>query len=93
MKFTEEEIYQLTNEGGILDEKGNEKYNLVHQKIIAVDREKNSTDVEYIIEEVSTGKFYRAVLLDSVWIGQDEYNASQTWEEVKRKKRTSYDYE
>ena len=91
-KFTEEEICELTCEGCIYDENEKELFTVVHEEVVSRDREKNSNDVEYVIEDHSTGKFYSAELLDSVWIGQDEYNAEQPWYEVKQKKVTHYEY-
>lgn len=91
-QFTKEEICDLTCEGCIYDENDNELFSLVHEEILSHDREKNSTDVEYVIEDHSTGKFYSAELLDSVWIRQNEYNAEQPWYEVKQKKVTHYEY-
>lgn len=93
-KFTEKEIRDIVHEGGIYDETTEtETYGVVHSEVIHMDREKNSNDVEYVIEEFSTGKFYKAVLLDSVWNGQAEYNAEQPWREVKRKETITYTYE
>lgn len=92
-KFTEEEIGELTCEGCIYDEETEtELFSVVHEEVISRDREKNSSDVEYVIEDHTTGKFYSAELLDSVWIGQGEYNANQPWYEVKRKKVVHYEY-
>lgn len=82
--FTEEEICKIIDYGCIMTEDNqDEAFNVVHTETIDHDREKNSTDVEYVIEEAATGKFWKTVLLDSVWIGQDSHNASQKWYEVK----------
>ena len=87
-KFTEEELHQL-----IYEDDETTGYAVVSQRTTSTDREKNSSDVEYVIEEITTGKFFKAILIDSVWVGQDEYNASQTWKEVKRKQKITYYYE
>jgi hypothetical protein len=56
-KFTEEEICELTCEGCIYDENEKELFTVVHEEVVSRDREKNSNDVEYVIEDHSTGKF------------------------------------
>ena len=83
-EFTIEEIQELTYDDCICDDNGNEIFYVVHKETVYFDKEKSSSDVEYVIKEVATGKFYKSELNDSVWIGQDEYNAEQKWHEVKK---------
>jgi hypothetical protein len=92
LKFTEKEIKKLTSNGCILDENNNTLYDVVKTEVVDIDREKNSNDVEYIILEIASGKYYRGILLDSNWIGQNKYNASVRWEEVIRKEIKTYKY-
>ncbi len=91
-KFTEKEISSIMHNGGIYDESGNEIFSRVHESIISHDVEKNSSYVEFVIEDCSTGKFYRTELLDSQWYKQDEYNAAQPWYEVTRVEVKHYEY-
>lgn len=86
MKLTEEQVKQIIYDGAAYEEDDedleNALYTVVSQKIVSHDREKNSSDVLYVIRDEKTKKKYTATLLDSVWCGQDEYNAQAEWEEV-----------
>ena len=82
IKFTEEQISNLPSSGKIRDDNGEILFIVVDQKIESFDKGKSAADVVYIIKELSTGKFYKATLMDSEWHGQDEYNANQSWTEV-----------
>lgn len=91
-QFTEDEISDLTSEGTICDMGGNTLFTVVHEEVVSRDREKNSNDVEYVIEDHTTRKFYIAELLDSDWWKQGEYNAKQPWYEVTPKTVTTIEY-
>lgn len=92
-KFTSDEILAIMYEGGIYDEEGeNEVYTTVQEDIISKDTEKGSVEIEYVIQEVATGKFFKAILGESPWYKQQEHNAAQPWNEVKAKKTTKTVY-
>ncbi len=91
--FTEEQIRSIMYEEGIYDTKNEIKlYTIVSEKIIDSDQSKNSTQHEYVIKEISSGKYFKAVLGDSPWIKQDMVNAKQIWHEVKPTTRTIIEY-
>tara|TARA_R110000796_G_scaffold159388_3_gene276189 strand:- start:13326 stop:13658 length:333 start_codon:yes stop_codon:yes gene_type:complete len=93
--FTEEEISHIQCYGGFGDTEDSETetgYSVVAEEVVDTDMEKNSIDIEYVLEEHSTGKFFRGVLGKSPWNRQDEYNAKVVWKEVERTERTIYYY-
>lgn len=92
LKFTRDEVSSIMYEDGISDEEGNEIYITVEEDIVSSDTEKGSIEIEYVIKEVATGKFYKATLGKSPWYKQGEHNAKQTWTEVKAKKTTKITY-
>jgi len=91
--FTKEEINDIMYNGEVRDGEDNLLFEGVKEKIKSFDREKNSTSIEYVIKECSTGKYYMANLCQSSWYLQDEYNCKEIWQEVKRKKVVKYKYE
>ena len=91
-KFTREEISSIQYDGGVYDDDGEFVFEVVHEKVVDTDMEKSSVDVEFVIKELSTGKYYKAVLLDSQWIGQDAHNIALPWVEVVQKPITTFEY-
>jgi hypothetical protein len=82
MKLDKEQVQTLNYGDNVEDENGNELYYHISQKIINVDTEKSSADVLVTIQDVKTGKKYKAELIQSEWYGEAEHNAEQEWEEV-----------
>jgi hypothetical protein len=68
-------------------------YETVSEKQVEFDQEKSSVTLKYVIKDVETGKCYSAHLGKSPWYMQEEFNAKQTWKEVKPKKIEIIDYE
>lgn len=93
IKFTEEEISSIMHEGGVYDEDGEKLiFETVSEEVTDTDQEKGRVEYEYVIKEVSTGKFYSATLAESPWWKQGQVNAAESWSEVKPKivKKTVY---
>jgi len=93
IKFTEDQIEELICYGYVnTDDDEETLYEVVHEETVSFDKEKSSADIEYVVKELSTGKFYKATLLNSQWYGQNEYNARQEWKEVFPHKETITTY-
>lgn len=81
-KFTEQELNDIMYEEGVYTDDNETVFEVVSEKIISFDKEKNTVYREFIIKEIATGKFYKAELIDSPWIGMDDYNLNVEWVEV-----------
>ena len=92
LKFTQDEVSSIMYEDGIYDEEGELLFLTIEEDIVSRDSEKNSIQIDYVIQEVATGKFYSATLGKSPWIGQEKANAEESWVEVKAKKKTITTY-
>lgn len=90
--FTVEQVQSIMYEDGVFDKDDNMLFRTVDEDIVGTDQEKGSSKIEYVIEELATGKFYKATLGKSPWYKQDEHNAEQPWVEVKAKKTTKTVY-
>jgi hypothetical protein len=93
IKFTEEEISSIMYEGGVYDEAGEKlMFETVSEEVTGTDQEKGRVEYEYVIKEISTGKFYSATLAQSPWWKQGQVNATEEWSEVKPEivKKTVY---
>ncbi len=91
--LTLEQVNNALYGDNIHDDEDNELYEWIKEKIVYTDTEKNMIDKEVVIQQVSTGKFYKAKLLESQWVGQDEQNLNAEWKEVKPKKKKEVEYE
>lgn len=94
-KFTKDEIRNIMYNDGIYDKETEEEllYEKIYEEIINSDMEKGSIDIEFVVKEIKTGLFYKAILGKSDWWKQDEVNADTEWEEVKEKIITKKIYE
>jgi hypothetical protein len=89
LKFTSGQISEIMYEGGITDKKGeNDLFTTISKTVVDRDQEKNSVELDVVIKEIATGKYYKATLGKSPWWKQDQHNAEQPWVEVKPKKVT-----
>lgn len=92
MKFTEEQL-SCIRYGSCDCENQDCGFELISDEIIDKDTEKGSVDIELVVLDSKTGKYYKGVIRDSPWYKQEEWNAEQEFDEVKPKivKKTTYE--
>lgn len=91
--LTEEQVQDLMYEMDANDEGDNCICEFISKKFVSNDAEKSHVDYKIVVKQISTGKFFKAVLGESPWYMQSEHNASQTWTEVKPKETKTVEYE
>lgn len=85
--LTEEDVSTLLYDTSIYDADDNEIWIRTSNRILGVDHEKNSSEHSVTIQNVATGKKYKAVLGQSQWWKQSEENFKVEWEEVIPRKK------
>ena len=93
-KLTVYQTIEILDTGLVYSEVlGDTFYAVVEETIISSNTNKNSVEIEYVIQDLTCDKFFRGVLGKSEWIHQDKHNANVVWEEVQRKEQITYYYE
>ena len=84
--LTEEQVDDILNEENIYDNNDVLLYEVCNMEQISFDRGKGSVTYKVVIKEISTNKYYQALLK------QSEYNHKEDWIEVTPKitKKTIY---
>ena len=90
--LTEEQVDDILNEEHIYDNNDVLLYEVCNMEQISFDRGKGSVTYKVVIKEISTNKYYQALLKQSEWYLQSEYNHKEDWIEVTPKitKKTIY---
>jgi hypothetical protein len=60
MKLTDDQLFELFADDGVYDDDGKLIYKLVEEKQSYLDLEKGYRKMDFVIEDLATGKFYQA---------------------------------
>ena len=93
LKINKDDITCILFGESVYDSLDNEIFKWITETIKYTDIERGSIDKDVIIQEVLTGKYYKARLTESKWIHQKDQNWRAKWVQVFPKEKTIIVYE